>query len=145
MENTYIRPPDEVKREQILEDNRSDFDKQIDEALYLSLKELREQEEINKIYEDEIFNDYLVETKNRKEMFHELLVDLQKLVKFDKDIKEIYDILDPVIDTYCAQYIQHFELDQESYDRIFKVLGTIRTNKKNIELVKLLIKPPFTV
>ena len=92
-----------------------------------------------------IFNDYLMETNNRKEMFHELLVDLQKLVKFDKDIKEIYDILDPVIDTYCAQYIQNVELDQESYDRIFKVLGTIRTNKKNIELVKLLIKPPFTV
>jgi hypothetical protein len=140
-DNENIRAPDEVKREKLLEDNRSDFDKQIDEALYLSLQELREQEEINKLYEDDIFNSYLCETKKRKEIFRELLFDLNKLIKFDKDIKEIYEIIEPIIDTYCGQFINFCELDEETYDRIFKVIRTVRTNKKNIEVLKsILIK-----
>jgi hypothetical protein len=136
-----IRAPDEVKREQLLEDNRSDFDKQMDEALYLSLQELKEQEEINKLYEDDIFDTYLSETKKRKELFRDLLFDLNKLTKFDKDIKEIYEIIEPIIDTYCGQFINFCELDEETYDRIFKVIGTVRTNKNNIEVLKsILIK-----
>ncbi len=136
-----IRAPDEVKKEILIEDNRSDFDKQIDEALYLSLQELREQEEINKSYEDDIFNTYLCETKKRKEQFRELLFDLNKLTKFDKDIKEIYEIIEPIIDTYCGQFINFCELDPETYDRIFKVIGNVRTKKNNIEILKsILIK-----
>jgi len=134
-----IRSPDEVKREQILEDNRSEFDKQMDEALYLSLQELKEQQEVHKLYEDEVLNEYLCETKKRKEKFRELLFDVNKLTKFDKDIKEIYEIIEPIIDTYCGQFITFCDLDQETYDRIFRVLGTIRTNKNNIEILRLLI------
>ena len=44
-----IRPPDEPKRETLLQDNRSDFDKQLDEALYQSLQLY--QSEVQK-YED---------------------------------------------------------------------------------------------
>ena len=34
------------------------------------------------------------------------------------------------------QYIQNFEIDEITYNRIFKIIGTIRTDKKNIELLK---------
>jgi hypothetical protein len=134
-----IRAPDEVKREQLLEDNRSDFDKQMDEALYLSLQEVKEQEYINKLYEDEVLNTYLSETKKRKELFRELLFDLNKLTKFDKDIKEIYEIIEPIIDTYCGKFINFCELDTETHERIFKVIGNVRTNKNNIEVLKSII------
>lgn len=136
-----IRPPDEVKKEILIQDNRNDFDKQMDEALYLSLQELKQQEEINQLYEDEILDAYLCETKKRKELFQELMFDLNKLTKFDKDIKEIYEIIDPIIDTYCGQFINFCELDQETYDRIFKVIGNVKTKKNNIEILKsILIK-----
>ena len=88
---------------------------------------------------NEVLNEYLCETKRRKEKFRELLFDVNKLTKFDKDIKEIYEIIEPIIDTYCGQFITFCDLDQETYDRIFRVLGTIRTNKNNIEILRLLI------
>ena len=137
IENT--RAPDKVIKERLLDDDRSEFEKQTDEALYLSLQELKEQEEINSIYEDEIINTYTNETRKRKELFRELLFDLNKLTKFDKDIKEIYEIIEPIIDTYCGQFINFCELDEETYDNIFKIVGTVRTNKKNIEALKTIL------
>ena len=136
-----IRRPDKVKREILFDDTRSDFERQLDEALYVSLQE---SEEKNKIYEDEIYNNYFTETARRKEAFRELLFDLRKLIKFDKEIKEIYEIIEPIIDAYCSQFINCFEVDAETYDRIFNALGSIRTNKNNIELCKGIIVKTFT-
>ena len=42
--NEEIRAPDEVINEQLLPDNRSEFEKQLDEAMYLSLQEMKEKE-----------------------------------------------------------------------------------------------------
>lgn len=137
-----IRCPDKVKREILFDDTRSDFERQLDEALYVSLQE---SEEKNKVYEDEIYNNYFTETARRKEAFRELLFDLRKLIKFDKEIKEIYEIIEPIIEAYCSQFINCFEADEETYDRIFGVLGTIRTNKNNIELCKGIIAKTFTI
>jgi hypothetical protein len=137
IENT--RAPDKVIKERLFEDDRSEFEKQTDEALYLSLQELKEQEEINSIYEDDIINTYTIETRKRRELFRDLLFDLNKLTKFDKDIKEIYEIIEPIIDTYCGQFINFCELDEETYDNIFKIVGTVRTNKKNIEALKTIL------
>jgi hypothetical protein len=92
-EDDNIRRPDKVKREILLDDTRSDFERQLDEALYISLQELKESEEKNKLYEDEIYSNYLCETTRRRELFRELLFDLRKLIKFDKEIKEIYEII----------------------------------------------------
>ena len=140
-----VRAPDKVKKDQLFEDNRSEFEKQTDEALYLSLQELKEQQEVHQHYEDEILNEYLCETKKRKEIFRELLFDMNKLSRFDKDIKEIYEIIEPIIDTYCGQFINFCELDEETYDKIFTVLGTIRTNKKNIETLQTIITKTSTI
>lgn len=74
-----------------------------------------------------------------RELFREFLFDLNKLIRFDKDIKEIYEIIEPIIDSYYAQYINQCELDQITYDRIFKVIGNIRTDKNAIELLKNVI------
>ena len=51
-----IRPPDEVKREQLVEDNRNDFDREMEEALYLSMQEVRDEEIKNHKFEEEIIN-----------------------------------------------------------------------------------------
>lgn len=137
------RAPDETIREQLLPDTRSEFEKQqsqfqkqLDQALFLSLKE-----EDDKILrqEEEIINNYNAETKRRTDLFKTLLFDLNKLIRFDKDIKEIYDIIEPIINSYCFQYIETVELDAITYDKIFKVLCGIRTNKNNIELLRSIL------
>ena len=138
-EDEEVRAPDEVKREQLMNDNRCEFQKQMDEALFLSLQEIKNVEEVNKQYEELIIQNYHNEINERREKFVGLLLDINKLIRFDKDIKEIYEIIEPIIESYCNQYIEYVELDEDTYDRIFKVIGTIRTNKKNLDLLKEII------
>ena len=131
--NENIRLPDEVKKERLCQDNRSNFEEEMEEAIKCSLQE---HEEISKNYEDKLINEYLLETNKRRDTFKSILFDLSKLIKYDQNIKEIYEIIEPIIDAYCSQYIQNYEIDEITYNRIFKVIGTIRTDKKNIELLK---------
>ena len=135
-----IRSPDEVKVERLLQDNRSEFDKQIDEAMYLSIQDFRDQEELYKNYEAEILKESLCISIERRGQFKGLLFDLSKLIRYDEDIKEIYNIIEPIIDSYCGQVITHYEFDNLTYDRIFKVIGNIRTHKENIDILKQLLK-----
>ena len=88
--NDEIREPDEVIREQLIEDTRCEFQKQMDEAMYLSMQEAIQQEKVFQEFEEQVINDYLRETTSRKELFQKLFIDINKIVKFDKDIKEVY-------------------------------------------------------
>ncbi len=134
-----IRPPDVVVSEQLLEDNRSEFEKQIDEAIYLSMQEIKTQHNINCEYEEQLLNNYHTETKRRTEIFKDFLFNLNKVGKFDKEIREIYEIIDPIIDSYCGQYIQTCELDGETYDKIFNTLKKIRNNQQVLDIIKTII------
>ncbi len=134
-----IRHPDEVVNEQLIEDTRTYFEKQIDEAIYISSKEVRENQILHKQYEDKILQDYAKETNRRREIFKEFLFNLNKIGKFDKEVREIYDILDPIIDSYCSQIIQSCELDETSHDKIFNTLKKIRNNKLTLDTLKTII------
>jgi len=134
-----IRLPDEVKREQLIPDTRTEYDIEMDEALYLSMQELREQNIENDKFEEEIMNSYHSETNERREKFSDLLKNMTKLSKFDKDIKELYDFLYPIIESYCDQYILNYEVDEKTYHKVFKFLGTIRINKNTLETLKTII------
>lgn len=136
-----IRAPDSTKVERLMEDTRSEYEKQIDEALYLSIQDFKQQEQIYKQFEDNILNEHNKIYNERKEQFMEFLFNLNKLIKLDKEIKEIYEIIEPIIDAYCAQYIKEYELDTITYNKIFKIIGNVRTSKNAIELLKkILIK-----
>jgi hypothetical protein len=111
----------------------------MDEALYLSMQELRQKNIQNDKFEEEIMNNYISETNQRREKFSELLKNMNKLCKFDKDIKELYDFLYPIIESYCSQYILNYEVDEKTYNKVFKFLGTIRVNKNTLDILKTLI------
>jgi hypothetical protein len=134
-----IRAPDEAKIEQLTEDTRSEYDKQIEEAMHLSITDFIVKEEIYKKYEADILEEHHAITRKRRDIFHRFLFDVNKLIRFDKDIKEIYEIIEPIIDAYCEQYIKEYEIDSLTYDRIFKIVSNIRTDKKNIELLKTIL------
>lgn len=132
----FVRPPDEAKREQLLEDNRSEFEKQIDEALYLSIQDFKEKEKINNKYEEELINEHLKNVSEKRDIFRNLLFDLNRISRFDKEIKNIYEIIEPIIDAYCDGFIQVYEIDTETYDKIFKNIKNIRTDKNGVEKLK---------
>jgi len=135
-----VREPDKTKKEQLLQDNRSEYEKQEEDARYWSLLEFNEQKELNEKYEEDTINEHKRIINERRELFRGFLFDVNKLIRFDKDIKEIYEIIEPIIDSYCAQYMNQCELDSITYDRIFKVIGNIRTDKNAIDLLKKIIK-----
>jgi hypothetical protein len=134
-----IREPDEVKYERLIEDNRTDFQKQMDEALYTSMEDFKKQQEIYDNYEEELKKEYLNEVIKRREKFKLFILDLNKLIKFDKEIKEIYDIIEPIIDNYCTQYIEICKIDIITYDKIFETLNKTRANKQALEFLKTII------
>lgn len=131
-----VRLPDSVKNEQLLADTRSIFDKQLEEALQLSLQESETQ--CNQ-FEESIKNDYIIQTVKRREQFREFLFSINRVSRFDKNLKEVYEIIDPIIEAYCNQIIQNYTVDELTHKRIFQVLGTIRINKKAVELLQTII------
>lgn len=138
-DNDNVRPPDESKVDQLLEDTRSDFEKEIDEALYLSLQDMRVKQDLSRKYEEQILKDYNEESNKRKQTFEKFLFDLKKIGKIDKEVREIYDIIEPIIESYCSQYINKCEFDIETYEKIFKLLGKIRTDKTAVEFLRTII------
>ena len=134
-----IRPPDEVIRETLIEDNRNDFEKQIDEAIELSMKYINEQQIYNMNYEEEILQEYAKETKRRKDLFTDFLTTLKKLTRYDKEVKNIYEIIDPIIDSYCSQLIQSCNLDSETHNKIFDTLKNLRIDQSVLNTLKTII------
>lgn len=139
-EEENIRLPDAVITEQLLEDNRSEYEKQIDEAIYISYQELSENQELNKKYEEQLLKDYKEESDKRRKIFETLLFDLHKISKIDREVREIYEIVDPIIESYCSQYIDLCELDADMHKKIFTLLSKIRTDKTAVNFLKDIIK-----
>lgn len=134
-----IRQPDDAFKETLLEDTRSDFEKQLDEALQLSMQEINQQLNINKKYEEQLLKDYYTEIERRTNIFKNFLFNINKVGKFDNKIEEIYNIIDPIIDSYCGQFIDNCKLDKETYNKIFDTLKQIRNDQQAFDILKTII------
>ena len=86
--------------------------------------------------------------KERSEILNNLNKESRTMIIFEsprrtketlEDIKEVYEIIEPIIESYCNQMIDTCELDCLTYDKIFKSLKGVRTNKKNIEYLQTLL------
>jgi len=134
-----IRAPDEVVRETLLEDTRSDFEKQLDEAMYLSMQEMNQQRDINQQYEEQLLKDYSDETKRRVNLFKNFMTNMTKLCRFDQEVRHVYNIIEPIIESYCGQCIETCELDEGTYDTIFNTLKKIRNDQQAFDTLKTII------
>jgi hypothetical protein len=141
MENNYcdIRSPDKIKKDKLLDDDDisdvTDYDYQINAALYLSSQEIKYQIDLNSQFEEKLLGEYLIETSNRRDNFRDLLLKLNKLIKFDQSVKPVYTIIIQIIEKYCSQTIQYFEVNTATYEKIFDCLKTIRVDQKNLEIL----------
>jgi hypothetical protein len=137
-EEQNIRPFDPIISEQII-DYSSDYDIEIDEAINISIFEITQQNELNIKYENDIIDSYNKTLNERRENSKSILFQLNKISKFDKQVKEIYDIIEPIIECYCKQNINYCIIDDVTYDKIFNLINKIRTDKKNIQFLKRII------
>ena len=82
-----IRPPDQSKRETLLQDNRSDFEKQLDEALYQSLQLYQDEVQKHEDLEQKFIQQQRQEIEKRKNLVRPILFELNRIRKYDVKIE----------------------------------------------------------
>jgi hypothetical protein len=136
---TEIRKPDPIRREQLLQDTRSDYEKQLEKVLQLSMQEYTEMQCFYENAEEKLLKEFNDEKNRREELFKPFLTKLTQLRRFDADNKTLYDILENIIEKYCLQQIEKNELDEETYNAIFAIIKNVRIDKTVFNLIQSII------
>lgn len=133
-----IRPPDNTIREILVNDyyyndniipcDYDDYDNALQLAFIASIKEQEE-------YEKKRL-EMLEKTRLRVQTFKDVLLKIKKISMIDPQILKFYNIIEPMIDSYCACNIDIYECDKAMYDEIFSTLKTIRLTESELELFK---------
>ena len=129
-----IRPPDNTIREILVNnyDNMNIIPYNYDEELQLAfIESIKEQEECEKKRLE-----FLKKTKLRVQTFKDVLLKIKKINMIDETLLEFYNIIEPMIDSYCACNIDVYHCDKVMYDMIFGTLKTIRLTETELELFK---------
>jgi adenylate kinase family enzyme len=135
-----IRMPDEVKVERLMNDYHHEMDDDIENAISISLQEYTQHEQNIQQYEAAYLHDYYMEIKKRKDTFTNLLMSINKTKNWDKEIHEIYLIINPIIESYCNQYINTCNMNEKIYDKIFTGLKQIRIDATSLDALKAIIQ-----
>ena len=61
---------------------------------------------------------------------------IQRLIYFDKEFKEIYELIKPIIDLYETSDLNYHESDDVTYDKIFNTLLSLRIPKEEWNILK---------
>ena len=122
----YIRSPDKVIKERLIwkEEEFEEFE-EFEEDILQNMVD----------YEKEIQKYFVEEKMRRKDTFNELLFKMKKISNYDKEVEEIYNIIEPIIESYCEQVIQYYEVDNVSYERIFSIISSIRVNGEPLKKI----------
>ena len=148
-----IRPPDNTKIEQLIDSDSFSFfsssyttndnfveEQDISEAILHSIQDWKELQKINDEYEKKVIENYNNIRLERENMFQPFLVRLKKISKYDKNLGEIVEIIENIIENYCLGYMDTCELDHETRSKIFNEISNIRAEKKAIDLLKSIIQ-----
>ena len=143
-ENEIIRSPDEVIVEQLIEPMEQTVplteEEETNMAILNSIQDFKVTQKEQDEYEKLVLNDFQKMKEEREQKVKSVICRLKKLAKFDKPLAEILDLIDGIISAYCLGYIDNYELDTITYDKIFAELSTIRIDKSDIESFKEIIK-----
>ena len=145
-EEDNVRLPDESFNDILIDNNNlqssfiSDEENQINIVINNSIQEFNEIQRIYDDYEKNILEEYENEKIKRKSQFSELLITLKKMSNYDTKINSIYELLEPIIDSYILCYIDNYVFDKVNYDTIFQELKNIRLTKESFDYLKILLK-----
>jgi hypothetical protein len=138
-----IRSPDNTIREILINpavnyDNYASYDNvnlifnEYENELQLAINEsIKEQEK----YEKKRL-EFLEKTRSRVQTFKDILFKIKKISMIDPQILNLYNTIEPLIDSYCACNIDIYECDKVIYDEIFGTLKTIRLTESELEILK---------
>ena len=93
----------------------------------------------NIVFEEKILDDFNKEKKQRQELFKNILLQIQKVSRYDKELNKVFDILSSILDMYYEQLFNSYELDYDTYELIFSNLKSVRINDFEIDLLKSVI------
>jgi len=133
-----IRPPDQTKRETLLDS--SWYQPKTQEELDME-EAIRQSNDIAEQMENEQYQRFMNKIEERKEEFKNILVKINRLKQMDKTVEELFEPVITIIQNYVSCDIDNYAFDKETYDEIFKNFRTIRFNKDEmLSLTKLFIR-----
>ena len=149
-----IRVPDQPIRQRLIEDNlfhftndndNDNYDDELERAIMESMYEYRllyefnqeEEKEEEEEENNEIINELVEEMKNETISILPIFkTKIMRLIHFDKQLKELWEKICPIIELYeCGQIIHHI-VDEATYNTMFHTLKTIRIPKEEQALLE---------
>ena len=133
-----IRIPDNTIREVLVNDYNNNnyiynnYVNSRDYELQLAINESIKEQEEYRIKQLEIME----KTRSRIESFKDVLFKIKKISMIDAKILKFYNIIEPIIKSYCACNIDTYECDKALYHKIFSTLKTIRLTESEFSLFK---------
>ena len=135
--NENIRPPDQTKRETLLDSSwyqpKSQEELDMEEAL-------RQSNDIAEQMENEQYQMFMNKIEERKDEFKSILVKINRLKQIDKTVEELFETVITIIKHYVICDIENYVFDKETYDEIFKNFRTMRFNKDEMASLLVLFK-----
>jgi seryl-tRNA(Sec) selenium transferase len=132
-----IRPPDISKKETLLQNNINEYDKDFSEALYQSLKLYQNEVQKYEDLEKKLLEQQQQEIQKRKDLVKPILFEFNRIKNYDKQLNELFQIIEPILDSYCNLVFENCILDKQTYYYIFNGLTKTRIN---IDILMSIIK-----
>lgn len=131
-----VRNPDPVRREVLQEDTRPQWEKDLEEAMYLSLEDIDNKNKEQELFEQECMAEFIEKKEEREKNSTSVLSSLERLSKLDSKTKVLYDILEPILFSYKEGVIDSCSLDEETYNYIFASLRAVRLKQSDREFLQ---------
>ena len=141
-----IRTPDPIKKERLINNSLQSFkpfksfksleDNQLNEILELSKNEFNNSQDI---YEKNIIDGLIQESKERLMQFTSIKQKLNKMLAFDKQNAHIYETILSAIEFYIEGYIRQYKSTKKEFEQIFCVIKTIRLTNEEVKHLQNLI------
>ena len=132
-----IRPPDQIKRETLLDS--SWYQPKTQEELDME-EAIKQSNDIAEQMENEQYQTFINKIEERKKEFKNILVKINRLKQIDKTVEELFETLITIINYYTSCDIDNYTFDKETYDEIFKNFRTMRFNKDEMASLSVLFK-----
>jgi hypothetical protein len=130
-----IRPPDQIKREKLLDnfwyDTKTQEELDMEEAIRQS-NDIAEQLDISQ------YQMFINKIEERREEFKNILIKINRLKNIDKTVEGLFETVISIITYYINGDIDDYEFDRETRDKLFHNFKTMRLSKDEIvSLTKL--------
>jgi hypothetical protein len=141
MDNYYIRPPDSIITDRLINNyTYSNSDDDLNAALEISKNEynllqiqlFRQQKEQEQKEQEQ-------EKQLRQQKFNNIKIQINKIILFDKPNLRYYELILSIIEMFELCVINQYNTDENEYINIFKILKSIRLPNNEIEEFKKII------